>query len=140
MVGAAVTGLGIVTTALPAAAAAVSPWGDTPSGTPSEGGTPVSMGFNSAGPNYLFDITWRTTDLQDVTYTYSWYYNDTTPRTLGGTGTATGRVEIDPVDSRWLSSAGGSSSTISCYIMDSAGVKYKWENKYRNSALTFVAG
>lgn len=143
--GAALAGAGVATLVLPAAANAAS-FGAAPTGQAALGGVPTAIGsVNESG--ITLNISWKTTGNVDVAFSYVWYYNDTTPRSMGGSGTATGYLAIymGPTveglsTDRWAQSEGaGPGKTISFYIVDSAGVRYKFENKYSTDQLTFIS-
>lgn len=143
--GAALAGAGVVTLALPSSASAAS-FGAAPTGQDALGGVPTAVCSND-GVNIYLDITWRTSEYQDVDYSYVWYYNDTTPRSMGGNGTASGylRFNMGPrvggslSTSRWSQSNYADGKTISFYVVDPAGVRYKFEDKYSTNVLTFVS-
>lgn len=142
--GAAIAGVGVVTVALPSAVSATS-FGSSPTGQDALGAVPTAVCSND-GTYINLDISWQTTEYQAVDYSYVWYYNDTTPRTMGGSGTASGymRINMGPrvggslSTSRWSQSTYADGKTISFYVVDPAGIRYKFENKYSTNVLTFV--
>ena len=142
--GAALLGAGIVTAALPGAAAAASPYGDAPE-TSEYTGTPSASAFNdNSGPggtrNDFLNLTWQGAgSWEPIPFRYSVYYNDVTPRELAFTGVASGMVILDVSETRWHASNGTPGKTVSIYVIDGNGNRYYVEDKYKNQSLTLTA-
>lgn len=142
--GASVVGAGLVTALLPSAASAASPYGDAPE--PSEyTGLPTAIASNNnTGPggtrNDFLNLSWQGAgSWEPITYRYSVYYNDVSPRELAFTGVASGYIQLDTSETRWNASNGTPGKTVSCYVIDGNGNRYYFENKYVNQSLDFIA-
>lgn len=142
--GAALLGAGIVTAALPGAAAAASPYGDAPEPTEYTGIPTAIASNNNTGPggtrNDFLNLSWQGAgSWEPITYRYSVYYNDVTPRELAFTGVASGYIQLDVSETRWQASNGTPGYTMSVYVIDGNGNRYYFENKYKNQSLDFIA-